>query len=181
VIAMKMVRTLFRKYDGRPHRSLESIHLGEDEYGLWVGSLPGTRARRSDGRWVTIEHTRVRLFPRNQWWSALFNDEPHTTAVYCDVMMPAVFSPGAVSAVDLDLDIRRMRDGRVLVVDEDEFAEHQVKYGYPADVIASALASCAWVAANITTAEPFASAYRPYLAEARRLSQVQVPDGQVAS
>ena len=33
--------------------------------------------------------------------------------------------------VDLDLDVIRMRDGGILD-DEDEFAEHQVRYGYPA-------------------------------------------------
>ncbi|HEU4948366.1 MAG TPA: DUF402 domain-containing protein [Kribbella sp.] len=167
---MQMVRTQFRKYDGRPHRQLESIRLGEDQHGLWVGSVPGSRSRRGDGSWITIEHTRVRLFPRGKWWSALFNDEPHQTAVYCDITTPATFSLNAVTTVDLDLDIRRMRDGSVLVVDEDEFAEHQVKYRYPREVIASAQASCDWVAANITTAEPFVSAHQPYLARTRLLA-----------
>jgi protein associated with RNAse G/E len=63
-----------------------------------------------------------------------------------------------------------MRDGSVLVMDEDEFADHQVKYAYPPDVIASARASCDWVAANISTTEPFATAYHHYLDQARRLT-----------
>jgi protein associated with RNAse G/E len=167
---MEMVTTLFRKYDGSPHRLLESVRLGEDCYGLWVGSTPGCRGQRADGNWVSIDHTRVRLFPRDQWWSALFNDEPHRTAVYCDITMPATFGPGSVTTVDLDLDIRRMRDGSVLVMDEDEFADHQVKYAYPAHVIASARASCDWVAANISTAEPFSTAYHHYLDQARMLA-----------
>ena len=62
-------------------------------------------------------------------------------------------------AVDLDLDVIRLPDplppvesapwdvppagpGEVFVDDEDEFAEHQVLYGYPADVVAAAQASC---------------------------------------
>lgn len=167
---MQTVRTLFCKYDGRPHRLLECVRLGEDEHGLWVGSLPGARGRRGDGSWVTIDHTRVRVFPRGQWWSALFNAAPHPTAVYCDITMPPRFTDDSVTAVDLDLDVRLLRDGSVLVVDEDEFAEHQVKYGYPADVIASARAACDWVAANVATSEPFTEAYRPYLARARQLA-----------
>ena len=170
VIGMELVKTLFRKYDGRPHRLLESIRLGEDDYGLWVGSVPGSRAQRADGSWVTIDHTRVRLFPRDQWWSALFNDSPHTTEVYCDITMPASFTPDSVTTVDLDLDIRRMRDGSVKVMDEDEFAHHQVKYAYPPDVVAAAQASCAWVTANITTTEPFATTYHHYLNQVRSLS-----------
>jgi protein associated with RNAse G/E len=172
-----LIRTLFCKYDGRPHRQVQSIRLGEDEFGLWVGSLPGGLGRRGDGRWVTIDHARVRLFPWNRWWSALFNDEPHETEVYCDITTPAEISRDefgySVTAVDLDLDVRRMRDGSVRVLDEDEFAAHQVKYGYPHKVVDTARETCDWVAANITTAEPFASAYRPYLDRVRRLAPVR--------
>lgn len=149
------------------------IRLGEDEHGLWVGSLPGVLGRRGDGRWVTIDHTRVRLFPRNVWWSALFNDEPHETEVYCDITTPPQISEHTVTAVDLDLDVRKMRDGSVRVDDEDEFAVHQVKYDYPARVVDTARATCAWVAANIAVAEPFLTAYKPYLDRARELSAVR--------
>ena len=128
---MDMVRTLFCKYDGRPHRLLEAINLGEDEHGLWTGSLPGTRAQRADGTWVTIDHHRVRLFPRGQWWSALFNDEPHATRIYCDITMPPEFGVNSVTAVDLDLDVRLLRNGTVKVMDEDEFEAHQLLYSYP--------------------------------------------------
>jgi protein associated with RNAse G/E len=95
--------------------------------------------------------------------------------VYCDITMPARFTDDSVTAVDLDLDVRRQRDGSVLVMDEDEFAEHQIKYGYPAEVVAAARATCDWVTANIGTSEPFATAYRPYLAQACELAQAQAP------
>src|SRR5919198_254086 len=104
-----VVRTLFCKYDGRPHRQVQSIRLGEDEYGLWVGSLPGGLGRRGDGRWVAIDHHRVRLFPRSAWWSALFNDEPHETEVYCDITTPAEISENTVTAVDPPPGIRKKR------------------------------------------------------------------------
>jgi protein associated with RNAse G/E len=38
--------------------------------------------------------------------------------------------------VDLDLDVVRLVDGTASIVDQDEFAEHRVRYGYPPDVIA---------------------------------------------
>ena len=167
---MEMVRTLFRKYDGRPHRLLESVKLGEDEHGLWVGSAPGQRGQRADGSWVSIDHHRVRLYPRGQWWSALFNDEPHPTRIYCDVTMPAEFGVDSVTTVDLDLDIRLMRDGTVRVMDEDEFLHHQVEYGYPPQVVATAQATCLWLTNHITTTEPFTTAYKPYLDQIRSLS-----------
>ena len=46
-----------------------------------------------------------------------------------------------LDAGDLDLDVVRELDGRVWVDDEDEFAEHQVSFGYPPEVIDAARAS----------------------------------------
>ena len=43
-----------------------------------------------------------------------------------------------VTMVDLDLDVIRTRDGDLLLDDEDEFDEHRVTLGYPADVVALA-------------------------------------------
>jgi uncharacterized protein len=66
---------------------------------------------------------------------------------------------------DLDLDVVRRRPGReVVLVDEDEFAEHQIRYGYPADVISAAERTAAWLEDTIRSdAEPFATAFRPWL------------------
>ena len=61
---------------------------------------------------------------------------------------------GPVSAVDLDLDVIRCRDGDVVVDDEDEFAEHQVSLRYPAEVVALAEASRDRVQAAILAEDP---------------------------
>jgi hypothetical protein len=54
-----------------------------------------------------------------------------------------------VSAVDLDLDVVRSRVGRTWVDDEDEFAAHRVRFGYPEDVVRDASASCDAVLADV--------------------------------
>jgi len=67
--------------------------------------------------------------------------------------------------IDLDLDVSRRRTGEVELWDEDEFASHQIKYGYPADVIAEAERAAQWLRTALTeNDEPFAAAYRSYLA-----------------
>ena len=62
-----------------------------------------------------------------------------------------------------------MRDGTVRVMDEDEFHAHQVKYNYPPQVVATAQATCDYLATHITTTEPFTTAYKPYLAQIRSM------------
>ena len=65
---------------------------------------------------------------------------------------------------DLDLDVSRTRSGAIVLLDEDEFAEHQLRYGYPAEVIAAAERTAAWLRTALDDREPFDHGYRAYLA-----------------
>jgi protein associated with RNAse G/E len=96
---------------------------------------------------VSVPEAHVVLFPRDAWWTATFNAAPRRTEIYCDITTPPRWpSPDEVTMVDLDLDVLRKRgaDGPILV-DEDEFAEHQVRYGYPAEVIGAASEAAQWL------------------------------------
>jgi protein associated with RNAse G/E len=112
----------------------------------------------------------VQLIPSDQWWTAVFNDPPSGAEVYCDISTPPRWvSADFVTMVDLDLDVVRVRhDGRVFVDDEDEFALHQVRYGYPPDVIAAAEDAAAWLFAAVSAgAEPFGLAAQVWLDKVR--------------
>ena len=55
--------------------------------------------------------------------------------------------------IDLDLDVvRRRATGLVELRDEDEFAEHRARFGYPDDVVAEAQAAAGWLLAHSATA-----------------------------
>jgi len=98
--------------------------------------------------------------------TASFNAAPAKTEIYCDITTPPQWpDEGRVTMVDLDLDVLRLRaDQSVVVVDEDEFAEHQVRYSYPAGVIRQAEEAAAWLQRTISDrAEPFATVYRAWL------------------
>lgn len=120
--------------------------------------------RKGDGPIVVLDYASLMLFPRGAWWT--FNDAPAQTEIYCDVTTPVRWSSASeVTMVDLDLDVLRKRDGTVLLDDEDEFAEHQVKYGYPPDVVSEAENSAAWLKDALANGrEPFTTVYRSYLA-----------------
>jgi uncharacterized protein len=156
----------YTKYDGSLHWHFTMSYLGADEHGTWLGARPGLVARRGSELSITMEQPHVMLVPDGQWWTAVFNGEPTRTEVYCDICtVPQWAGEARVTMADLDLDVVRLRaDGQVLLLDEDEFAEHQVRYQYPADVIAQAEQAAAWLADAIGSgAEPFAAAYRTWL------------------
>ena len=157
---------IYRKFDGSLHWNQTMRRLGEDRHGVWIGSPAPTLLRKGDGPLVTLPHASIALFPPDAWWTAAFNAPPASTEIYCDITTRATWpSADEVTMIDLDLDVCRRRDGTIELLDEDEFAEHQVAYGYPDEVISAAQRSARWLQAALRDgSEPFASTYLSYLA-----------------
>ena len=167
-MASGTVQVIYIKHDKSPHRRYPALRLGEDEYGVWLGVPDGTVAMV--GTQSVVRQTgHVQLVRPQAWWTALFNAPPRPTEVYCDIVTPAVWSGDEVLFVDLDLDVRRRRaTGVVELLDEDEFAAHRQRYGYPPEAAAQARSAAAWLVDALSgDTEPFASAYRPWLAKVR--------------
>ena len=161
------VRVVYRKYDGSLHWHLTMRRLGEDEHGVWLGLPTGGEMRKGDGPAVPIPQAHVLLIPSGAWWTASFNARPCWTEIYCDITTPVEFGEDVFTMVDLDLDVIKKRDGSVIIDDEDEFAEHQVKYGYPAEVIDRAQATADWLVTAVVTEEPFLTVYKTHLDKVR--------------
>ena len=163
------VRVEYTKYDGSLHWHHVMSYLGKDEHGVWLGAVAGSTSRRGTEPPVVLEQAYVQLIPDGVWWTAAFNAAPTRTEIYCDISSPPQWpQEDLVTMVDLDLDVLRLRaDQQVLLVDQDEFAEHQIRYSYPADVISQAEQAAAWLMeAIIIRKEPFAEAYLPWLEKA---------------
>jgi hypothetical protein len=139
------VRIEMEKWGARPHWHIPARWLGSDVHGDWVGIPAGTLMRRP-GMETVSEFDQVGLVPTTgdgvaRGFLATFHESPAPTWVYVDMTTPPDWDGDTVRAVDLDLDVIRMRDGHVVVDDEDEFAEHRVELGYPDEIVDLALAS----------------------------------------
>lgn len=162
---MSDVMVAFRKYDGSLHWNFKLQLLGEDEHGVWLGMPEGTVARRGHNHRHVEEKNSALLIPTDQWWTAHFN-ESGELAVYCDVATVPEWRGSEVTMVDLDLDVIRLRDGKIYTDDEDEFAEHQVKYGYPPEIVKGAEAAADYLMTAVADGKgPFGGAHEPWLAQ----------------
>ncbi|WP_329130343.1 DUF402 domain-containing protein [Streptomyces sp. NBC_01476] len=162
-----LVQVDYHKYDGSLHWNLRMRRLGEDEHGVWLGLPAGSVMRKGHNPEIPVPEAHVLLFPRDAWWTATFNAAPRSTEIYCDITTPPEWpSPGRVTMVDLDLDVLRKRGSDApILVDEDEFAEHQVRYSYPPEVITAALASADWLMTAVAAGGgPFGGAHEKWLA-----------------
>ncbi|WP_433377436.1 DUF402 domain-containing protein [Actinoplanes sp. CA-142083] len=147
----------YTKWGGKGHWRFPAEALGNDEFGWWYGSRAGTPLRRGAEEPVIVWHDFVVLVPAAGRWIASWNSVENTEVeVYVDVTDRPVRTSERIEAVDLDLDVVRFRDGSVRLLDEDEFEEHQVLYGYPAEEIAQALATADELMAMVAERrEPF--------------------------
>ena len=115
------------------------------------------------GRGVLVGVPLGDAVPARPAWAASFYDSAdQPIAVYVDVTTPAVWDGPHVTMVDLDLDVVLSRDGSLLLDDEDEFDEHRVTLGYPADVVALARRTAdELMTAAAEEAEPFGDGGQP--------------------
>ncbi|CAN5665988.1 hypothetical protein BH11ACT8_BH11ACT8_14470 [soil metagenome] len=147
------VRVAMTKWGGRPHWEFDARWLGEDEHGCWIGIVTGTPMARPGASFTTTVD-QVGLVPRpgaggGAGWVATFHAPGAWVRTYVDMTTVPEWDGGRVHAVDLDLDVVLPSDGPAFVDDEDEFAEHQVRYGYPSETISSAEESCAFVLGEV--------------------------------
>ena len=155
----------FTKWGGDLHWHFLLEPLGTDRHGWWLGGRTGIPMRRGLEEPIFLPHDFVVLVPDEGDWIATWNASGET-AIYVDVTTRPVRASETIEAVDLDLDVIRSRDGRVHILDEDEFAEHQVRYGYPPEVITQARATTDALAALLAArAEPFGQTGETWLAE----------------
>lgn len=152
---------VFGKWGGRAHWEFDALHLGADQHGTWLGVPPGTLMTRPGVEFRTAV-AQVVLVPEAAYVASFYapgtggRAGPNPCEVYVDISTVPVLEPGRVRMVDLDLDVVRGWTGRVWVDDEDEFADHRVRFGYPDEVVALASESCTDVHRAVVDAEaPF--------------------------
>lgn len=169
------VHVACRKWPDSPHWEYDAVPLGSDTHGHWLGIPRGAWLSRPGAGFVApSDH--VTLIPHDAWSLATFyqvGDPDAPVEVYVDIATPATWAAdqSSVTAVDLDLDVVRGTTGRIWVDDEDEFAAHRIELGYPDDVVAEALRSCADILRMLNEREaPFDGAAESWLS---RLSSLR--------
>lgn len=161
----------FTKFDGSPHWQYDVHALGSDEFGVWLGGWPGDVCRRP-GRELTPGVHWVTLIPHRGDWVATFNEPGGvlSSGIYVDLTTTPCWSrpyagPWLLTCADVDLDVVRRWGGECFIDDEDEFAEHQVSMGYPAELVASTREGADLLLAAVREGvEPFAGVGRSWLA-----------------
>jgi hypothetical protein len=126
------------KYDGSLHYRYRMMVVREEPNLMVLYGAPGTPIDSYRGQSVAIYHALEfywsdRFYNLIVTWHADWRPRLH----YVNVATPATWHNDTLHFIDLDLDvIWRADTDEVILDDEDEFTEHQVRFGYPPDLIA---------------------------------------------
>lgn len=168
------VHMRFSKFDGSPHWRTDARLLGEDAFGWWFGCGPGSSFDRP-GLHVEMSTSWVSLVPRDRRFvlTRYAKGGYQHAEFYLDLTtVPAVHRGGAgegltITAIDLDLDVvKRFGQVEAWIDDEDEFAEHSLRWNYPQDLIEATRAEADRLVPEVSSGvEPFGEVSRAWLAQ----------------
>ena len=139
------IRILSTKFDGSPHYEYWGRLIDQHDGVIRVITDAGTPTRSYRGEGV-MRSRMTQLFFTDRWYNVFHNYEPVGRLGmhwYANVGTPARVDGDTLQWVDLDLDLMDTEVRGIFVDDEDEFAEHRERMGYPPEIVASAEAALA--------------------------------------
>ena len=122
------------KHDKSLHRTWSKGLLIDKLEHAWVVVTDHTWVVESDGRrWLTKEPA-ICFFYDNRWFNIISMVRKNGIYYYCNLASPNVYDGEAIKNIDYDLDVKVFPDGKVILLDEDEYEEHSREMNYPESV-----------------------------------------------
>lgn len=128
-----IITIISRSYDGSVRKTWPAELLSNDGELLMAKGIFD----------IEIEHARLNVIRRgtisyeyfwtDRWYNVFRFHEPDGTFrnYYCNISMPPIVRGSVLDYVDLDIDIVVDGQGCRTILDEDEFRENAVRFGYP--------------------------------------------------
>jgi len=126
------------KHDGHLHRKwLENwlvppglVRKEHADESMLVLINSQTPIQESDGKQWVSRIPAVSFFIPKMWFNVVALIEDAGVRYYCNVASPPYQSGNVITYIDYDLDVIRMPDGSMHVVDQEEYDQHKVNYHY---------------------------------------------------
>lgn len=141
----RSVRVVSRKHDGSLRDEYETQLVEATDEAFTLLSPPGTPyLDHRVGSWQTAPDGLLELYFPYRWYNVWHICEQTSGAnlMYINLATPAVLRGDQLEWVDLDLDYRVHVDHSVELLDEAEFAENTLRFGYPPELVAQVRAAC---------------------------------------
>ena len=125
------------KHDGSLHRTWATGFVIEANEQRIVAVTDRALVSESDGRrWVTKEPAVCFFYP-DRWYNVICMIRKGGVHYYCNIASPSLVDEEAIKNIDYDLDVKIFPNGKVIVLDEDEYQQHsrQMHYSQKLDAV----------------------------------------------
>lgn len=119
------------KHDGSLHRTWAMGYVIEVRDERVVAVTNRTLVSEADGRkWVTREPAICFFYP-DKWYNVICMIRKTGIHYYCNIASPSLYDGEAIKNIDYDLDVKVAPNGKMILLDEDEYRQHaaQMQYG----------------------------------------------------
>jgi len=134
---MKTISRHSTKYDGSLHYRNPMTVVQECPELFMLYGLPGRVCDSYRGQ-MTAHYHSLELYWPDRFYNltVMWHPDWRPRMHYVNIATPATWHDGTLRFIDLDLDVIWYPDsGKAILDDEDEFALHQVRFGYPDELI----------------------------------------------
>lgn len=126
----QMVYIQSYKHDGSLHRTWSKGYVLEATDKQYVVVTNKTWVVEADGRrWFTREPAICFFYP-DRWYNIITMIRKTGIYYYCNLASPSLYDGEAIKNIDYDLDVKVFPDGKVDILDEDEYEEHSAEMQY---------------------------------------------------
>ena len=136
-----------REFDGSINRSWNCELISQEESSLAFSGVFDRDVSHPDLGEIRRGTISYEYYWLDRWYNFFCFHEPDGTFrnYYCNINMPPRFEHGVLDYVDLDIDVVMWPDGRVEILDEDEFDKNAKLYAYPNVVLKNAVEALATI------------------------------------
>lgn len=122
------------KHDQSLHRIWEESTVLSDDEDVLVVANRRTKVIEANGRFWYSKEPSVAYFYKKRWFNVIGILKPDGITYYCNLSSPVVIDAEAVKYIDYDLDVKRLANGQILLLDQNEYRRHRVQMAYPPEI-----------------------------------------------
>lgn len=154
------------KHGGTLHRAWKKSVILRSEDPLILANQDVEVVEKDGDEWI-FPGLAICRFSRQDWFQTviLYDEEFRLKRYYCHIASPCRIDSesGTLAYIDYDLDLSVGPDLKAEWLDEDEFSENRIRYGYPDEVLKSIAEARRQLEERIhRREEPFSPEFAPY-------------------
>ena len=122
------------KHNHSLHRIWQESKVLDETDDIIIVANKRTKVIEANGRfWLTKEPS-VTFFYKHHWFNVIGIIKAAGVSYYCNLCSPILVDDEAIKYIDYDLDVKVLEDGKIIILDHNEYLKHKMQMDYPPEL-----------------------------------------------